>query len=191
VKSTRIWIALALTCLAGCGGASVPLDVPYFGDEDSMAAGLEIVAAVNAYRVSLGLPAIPASPALGVVADAHVHDLHDHEPHEAPGCNLHSWSDQGSWVACCYTGLPAQYACMWNKPQELTNYPGIGYENAASGVTSPTDALNRWRGSAAHHDVIVNQGPWANVTWRAVGAALYRGYAVLWFGEEVDPGSQP
>lgn len=75
---------------------------------------------------------------------------------------------------------------MWNKPRELTQYPGDGFENSAIGVTSPEGALRSWRSSAAHNEVILNRGSWRS-PWRAIGADVHRGFALLWFGREPDP----
>jgi uncharacterized protein YkwD len=169
---------------AGQGGQTV---TPLACDEPNPD-GAELVELVNAYRQSEGLPAIPYSPSLSCVAVTHVHDLADNSPHTEPGgCNLHSWSDQGPWTACCYTPDHAQAQCMWSKPQELTEYPGNGYENAASGAGSPAAALAMWQGSTAHNEVILNLGIWESHPWNAVGAGLYQGYATLWFGEQSDP----
>jgi uncharacterized protein YkwD len=150
--------------------------------------GAELVELVNAYRAEHSLPAIPYSPSLSCVAVTHVHDMADYPADSGAGCNLHSWSDHGSWTACCYTPDHAQAQCMWDKPRELTDYPGNGYENAAAGAGSPAAALAMWQGSSAHNDVILNQGMWAGMPWGAIGAGLYQGYAVLWFGQEADPG---
>ncbi|MBW2527122.1 MAG: CAP domain-containing protein [Deltaproteobacteria bacterium] len=150
--------------------------------------GAAIVDLVNAYRQANGKPAIPYSPSLSCVAVTHVHDLADNAPHAPSGCNLHSWSDQGSWTACCYTSDHAQAQCMWDKPRELTVYSGNGYENAASGVMSAQAAVTAWQNSPAHDAVMLNEGMWASHPWHAVGAGLYQGYATLWFGEQSDPG---
>ena len=159
------------------------------GPEGCTADALELVDLVNAYRAENGLPAIPASPSLCTVATTHVHDLADNGPHLQPGgCNLHSWSDQGSWSPCCYTPDHAQAQCMWDKPSELSVYPGYGYENAASGVSSPAQALAAWKSSPPHNEVILNLGIWANHPWQALGADVHQGFSVLWFGEQVDPG---
>ena len=145
----------------------------------------ELVELVNAYRVSQGLPAIPQSNALMLVAYSHAEDLHINRP-DGGSCNMHSWSDLGEWSGCCYTADHAEAECMWDKPRELTDYPGNGYENAAGGVgpITPAQALTAWQGSAGHNDVILNQGVWASHPWQALGAAVYGDYAVLWFGEE-------
>jgi hypothetical protein len=152
------------------------------------AVGLELIDLVNAYRADNGLPAIPASPSLCVVSSAHTRDLADHSPHTAPGgCNMHSWSDQGDWSPCCYTPDHAEAQCMWDKPRELTDYPGNGYENAYRGSSDPAAALAGWMSSPGHNDVILNRGIWASQPWRALGADVHDGFAVLWFGREVDP----
>ncbi len=147
----------------------------------------ELVTLLNAYRAEKGKPPIPLSPSLCIVGDTHAQDLVDNSPDAAPECNLHSWSDAGSWSPCCYTADHAQAKCMWDKPKELTSYPGNGYENAASGAQGPAAALELWKGSPAHNDVILNQGIWKDFPWGAVGAGFEGGYAVLWFGQEADP----
>jgi hypothetical protein len=165
------------------------------GDPDaSMLTGcsadaLELITLVNEYRAENALPAIAASPSLCFVGDTHIGDLVANAPHAPANCNLHSWSDQGSWSACCYTSDHAQAQCMWDKPKELTVYPSNGYENSAGGGGSitPTQALNLWKGSAGHNAVILNEGIWANQTWRAMGAGVQNGYAMLWFGTSIDP----
>jgi hypothetical protein len=162
-------------------------DMTTGGPDDCSPEAIELIALVNDYRADNGLPPIPASPSLCTVATSHVHDLLDNSPHTQPGCNLHSWSDQGAWTACCYTADHAQAQCMWDKPGELTIYPGAGYENAASGAGSPAQALALWQGSQPHNEVILNLGIWAAYPWQAIGADVYQGYAVLWFGAEPDP----
>ena len=147
----------------------------------------ELVMLLNAYRAEKGKPPIPLSPSLCIVGDTHAQDLVDNSPDAAPECNLHSWSNAGSWSPCCYTADHAQAKCMWDKPKELTSYPGNGYENAASGAQGPAGALDLWKGSPAHNDVILNQGIWKDFPWGAVGAGFDGGYAVLWFGQEADP----
>jgi hypothetical protein len=78
---------------------------------------------------------------------------------------------------------------MWNKPRELTSYPGNGYEIASwsSGPNDPGTALSGWRSSPLHNAVILNSGMWARLKWKAIGVGIYGSYAVVWFGEESDP----
>ncbi|AFY83230.1 CAP domain-containing protein [Oscillatoria acuminata] len=144
---------------------------------------------VNQYRAENGLPPIRASKALTLVANRRVLDLA-----ENIGQVTHDWSDAS------FSGNPE---VMWNAPQRLnTGYPGRGYENVAgfSGFDGPNmtaeKALDIWKNSTAgHRQVILNQpGPnadWSQRPWNALGVGIYKGYAVLWFGEEVDPTGEP
>jgi len=144
---------------------------------------------VNKYRAKNGLSAIPLSSSLTYVAQTHVRDLQNSPPRG--NCNMHSWSTNGAWSSCCYTPDHAQAQCMWDKPRELTNYPGNGYENAHGGSNgyqaTATSALKGWKRSHGHNAVILNQGIWSKHSWKALGVGIYKGYAVLWFGKEIDP----
>ena len=139
------------------------------------------------YRKGKGLPAIPFSPSLTKVAQAHVKDLHLNKP-DQNACKMHSWSSKGSWSSCCYTDDHAEAECMWDKPREMTDYEGNGYEIAFAsyGRNATADmALSAWIRSSGHHAVMVNQGMWKS-PWNAIGIGIYEGFAVVWFGKEVD-----
>lgn len=139
---------------------------------------------VNQYRVQNGLPPIPISPSLTLVANRHVRDLE-----ENIGQLTHGWSN------CPYSYSDSStWPCMWEAPQRFgTPYPGYGYENAHGGTggykASAESALRSWQSSNPHNEVILNQGIWQNKEWNALGIGIYQGYAVLWFGEEPDPGN--
>lgn len=141
---------------------------------------------VMEYRAKNGLPSIPLSVSLTKVAKAHVEDLQVNKPVTSK-CNLHSWSDKGPWMACCYTNDHANANCMWSKPRELTSYKGNGYEISfwTSGSATATQALNGWKTSSGHNSVIINAGIW-NKKWNAIGVGLSENYAVVWFGHELD-----
>jgi len=135
---------------------------------------------INQYRIQNGLPPIPNSPSLNLVANRHVRDLE-----ENIGSLTHSWSD-------CPFDYNNKATCMWKAPQRLgTPYQGYGYENAFGGSggyrVDATSALQGWQNSSAHNAVILNQGMWNNLQWKALGIGIYKGYAVLWFGEQPDP----
>jgi len=49
-----------------------------------------------AYRADKGLPRIPRSRSLTIVAQTHAQDLQAHPPDEDKGCNMHSWSANGA-----------------------------------------------------------------------------------------------
>lgn len=137
---------------------------------------------VNQYRAQNGLPPIPFSPSLTLVANRHVQDLQK---------NIRTLTH--GWSNCPYNASNrATYDCMWKAPQRFgTPYPGNGYENAHGGSggyqANANSALESWKTSSAHNAVILNQGMWQNRPWQALGIGIYGGYAVLWFGEEVDP----
>ena len=139
------------------------------------------------YRKGKGLPSIPLSSSLTKVAQAHVKDLHQNRPNQN-ACNMHSWSSNGDWSSCCYTADHAKAQCMWDKPREMTNYKGNGYEIAygAYGMNATASgALAGWISSSGHHAVMINQGIWKS-PWNAIGIGIYEGFAVVWFGKEVD-----
>jgi hypothetical protein len=145
----------------------------------------ELAKLINDYRASIKLPRIPISKALTKVARVHVRDLNDNKPNH-DSCNMHSWSEQGSWTACCYDKSKAAARCMWVKPKEIAGYAGNGYEIAASAAgIAPDQALSQWQHSSAHHEVMINKGIWTK-PWKAFGVAIEGDYAVAWFGEEAD-----
>ena len=141
---------------------------------------------INTYRRSLKLPEIPYSPKLTRVAQIHAADLSNFPP--TGKCNMHSWSGKTEGSACCYTGDHKHPECMWNKPQELAGYEDKGYEISAMNTAPNVDWLNQWKGSPGHHQVIINQGIWKSMDWKAMGVGIRGGYAVVWFGALEDPG---
>lgn len=164
--------------------ASLMVDAAELTPEES-----KLYELINKYRAEKKLPAIPLSPSLAVVAQTHVRDLSNKPP--SGKCNMHSWSKSERWSGCCYTSDHAQAQCMWNKPRELTKYPGNGYENAYwgsdSSIVNAESALSGWKSSRAHNNVILNKKRWRKVKWKAMGVGIYENYAVVWFGEESDP----
>ncbi len=166
------------------------LQVSSIGDDgDDKAKSL--VRFINQYRRENGLNEIPYSPWLTYVGRWHVSDLETNNP-DSGSCNLHSWSNKGSWSQCCYTGDHARASCMWDKPREISKgaYKGNGFEIACGrkGISELTtySALECWKGSSPHLDVILNRGIWAKYKWKAIGAGISSHYAVVWFAEESD-----
>lgn len=139
---------------------------------------------IQAYRKQKGLPEIPWSENLAIVARLHAEDLQKYPP-KAP-CNMHSWSKNGPWTPCCYTPDHKEAACMWQKPKELSSYPGHGYEISAMNTADQVDWLAQWQKSKGHHQVLINEGIWKGKTWKAMGLAIRKPYAVVWFGLETD-----
>src|SRR4051794_30555419 len=85
---------LAFGCLIGLAG-------PARADAND-----DLFAAINTYRQGLGLAAIPLSPQLTAVAQAHVRDLMANfttDPnYTGTDCAPHGWSSKGTWTGGCY-----------------------------------------------------------------------------------------
>lgn len=152
----------------------------------------ELARLVNEYRLSLGLEQFSISRSLTIVARTHVIDSNMYSPKSGVddrgiACNGHSWSSNGSWTPVCYTSDHQYAQLMWDKPRELTNYPGNGYEISAwtSGEMTPSQALALWKNSSGHNNVIIGNGSWASLTTMGIG--IYDGYSHIWFGKENDP----
>lgn len=138
------------------------------------------------YRKSKKLKPIPYSPKLSKVAQTHVKDLMENYDYATRGeCNPHSWSDKGTWSACCYTADHAQASCMWDKPKEIADYSGNGYEIAyyASAGANATEGLEGWKKSPGHNPLLINSGTWSKIEWEGVGIGIYGNYGVVWFGD--------
>lgn len=148
---------------------------------------------VNEYRKQNGLASIALSRALTFVAQEHSKDLALNNPNKNEICNLHSWSLKGEWTECCYTRDHAKANCMWDKPRELTNYTGNGFEISAwsSSNISAHQSLKIWKESSAHNQVMINKGIWENHSWKAIGIGIYNGYANIWFGKKIDVNEEP
>ena len=88
---------------------------------------------------------------------------------------------------------------MWKKPQELTDYPGTGYEimhGSSDPIynqrpTTAERALSGWQKSSGHNSVIINRSVWRDYTWNAIGIGIYKNISCVWFGVEVDPAGVP
>lgn len=149
---------------------------------------LKLFSLINNYRREKSLDAIPMSKSLCFVARLHVNDLFHNRP-DVGDCNLHSWSDKGTWTECCYGRDPSNSSCMTSKPYELTSYAGKGYEVAfwESLDAIPEIVLDLWISSKASNDLILNRDTWLDKPWKAMGVGMYKGYAVAWFGDVLDP----
>ena len=137
------------------------------------------------YREDNGLHRLQISKSLGYVAQVHVRDL-QYNYVKTPECNFHSWSNQGDWTPFCYSADDAMEEFMWNKPGELTSYPGYGYEIAlySAPLLTADICINAFRSSEILSLVILNKYIWQFKTWNAIGIGIYKNYVVVWFGEE-------
>ena len=152
---------------------------------------------INDYRESHGLPPVANSRSLNMVARMHAIDLQQNRPDEGrdgrgTACNLHSWSDSGSWTPVCYTPDHRYAEKMWNKPREITGYqyPGDGYENAywtSEDEVSIVRVLEGWKRSPAHNALILEDGIWKGSNLLAFGIGIYKNVAIMWVGSMIDP----
>lgn len=151
----------------------------------------ELLNLVNDYRTNYGKSSVAFSRILNTVGQWHAEDAFlNGDSLFTPSCNLHSWSNDMPhlWSGMCYTSDHTQAQKMWDKPREISggSYTSNGYENAAWGYATPAAALNGWKNSSGHNDVILNQGIWANITWRAMGVGVRGNYYYLWFSNTTD-----
>ena len=147
---------------------------------------------INEYRESLGLSKLSFSKSLTSVARAHVKDSHDYTPRlqlDDRGIqgNLHSWSNNGNWRGGAYTPDHEHAQIMWDKPSELTDYTGAGYEISVyhSIGIDPKLALDLWKSSSGHNEVIIGDNDWSFIT--TMGVAMDKNYSHVWFGGDEDP----
>ena len=141
------------------------------------------------YRKSKKLGSIPYSNKLTKVAQAHVRDLENHFDYANRGeCNPHSWSNKGKWSSCCYTSDHKEASCMWDKPKEIADYTGNGFEIAyySSGGASAGEGLEGWKKSPGHNPLLINSGTWEKIEWKGIGIGIYGQYGVVWFGDAED-----
>jgi hypothetical protein len=169
-------VNFSLNIPAQSPAAFMPADFCITPAEDSL------IKMINNYRQLNGLGALQPSKSLCYVAHVHARDLFHNKPCKVP-CGLHSWSDQGRWTACCYSDKDPRYAC----------YKGKGYELAywEKDVTSPSEPFTMWISHNISSDMLLNWGSWKARYWKVVGAAVYRGYVLVWLGEENDNAGVP
>lgn len=146
----------------------------------------ELYRLLSDYRTENGKPIIPLSKSLCYVAQLHVQDLTANKV--APPYTLQSWSKNGPWEGVRYTANHRQARLMWNKPKELTNYSGDGFEITFSrkGGTNARTAFNAWVRQKSVSSIMLNTGNWETITWKAVGVGLHGEFAVIWFGDKED-----
>jgi len=147
---------------------------------------------INAHREEHGLKKISLSSSLSYVARTHVIDLYTNHP-DTSICNLNSWSDKGTWTPCCHNKYVPQEDCVRDKPRELSNYSGDGYELTYAEIfnTHPDTVFRFWKKIDEANDFLLNKGQWEDESWKAMGVGIYKNYAVLWMGQRSDPSTRP
>jgi hypothetical protein len=179
----KLSVYVLIAVFLGLTDTSVPDNLPCLQPEEK-----KLYDIIMAYRKEKKLPGIPLSAKLTKVAQIHAKDLAENHTPFDPNCNMHSWSDKGNWTACCYTNDHKDPGCMWNKPKEITGYESNGFEisfYSGAGVTAE-QALESWKTSNGHNQVIINESIWKNISWKAIGVGIYEDYGVVWLGQLAD-----
>jgi len=147
---------------------------------------------INDARTKKGLPVVPISRSLSYVAKIHARDLFHNNP-DTSYCSLNSWSDQGTWTACCHSKYTPNPSCIVNKPMELAKYPGEGHELCYwdSEILNPDTVMRFWLSIDQAREILLNEKKWSYFTWKALGVGIYKGYVCLWLGEMLDSLSEP
>ncbi len=139
----------------------------------------ELYRLINDYRQQHGLPVVPRSPILTLVANRHVRDMDQNI-----GYLTHSWSD------CRYDAAdPSTYACSSRAPRRLgTRFRSRAYENAHFNPAGATalSAFRGWTSSPDHNALLLNLSNWHDNEWESMGIGIYRQFAVLWVSEQRD-----
>jgi len=132
--------------------------------------------ALMKYRKQNNLPKLKVSRSLTYVAQVHTWDLKNNQPQRG-NCNLHSWSDKGTWSNCCGTN---NNSCMQEKAQKLASYTKkcqeIVYNNRK---VRPNQIIRTWK-KGKESSVILNS------KWKAIGLAMQGEYALVWLGEGIN-----
>ncbi|MBN1198602.1 MAG: SPOR domain-containing protein [Bacteroidales bacterium] len=147
---------------------------------------------INEYRHQYDLPPVPLSRSLSYVANTHVKDLFFHHPDIEP-CNFHSWSDKGPWKAFCYPADEDKKNSVWDKPKEISDYPGKGFEIVywENNEVVIDSVIVFWKSFDYFNGFLMNTGKWEGRQWNAIGVGICQNYAAAWFGEVADPAGIP
>ncbi len=180
-KLASLLIICLILSIGGFSQSKIPKDFCISEDE------FRLYELINAIRSENNMPLIKLSRSLSFVAKEHVRDLNLNRP-DTSICNLHSWSDQGDWTACCYQSYVHDPKCMWNKPDELTDYRANGYELAYwdETVIIPDSIIKVFENTPSAMEMILSQGRWEEKKWYALGVGIMNNYVAIWFGGRTD-----
>lgn len=169
----------AATAQTDCPGDQLFSESKCAGDEQS-AAEKELFRIINEYRASNGLSEVTWSDSLAVVANRRLLDLTR---------NIKSLTH--SWSNCPYNiDDEKTWPCVTDSPRRFkTGYEGDGHENVflrIGAAATPADALDAWKKSPMHNNLILNLENWKDVEFEGLGVAISGQYAAIWFGSAPD-----
>ncbi|HPE43182.1 MAG TPA: SPOR domain-containing protein [Bacteroidales bacterium] len=147
---------------------------------------------INNFRKENRKPVLPLSSALSFVAQTHLKDLQENHP-DTSICLTASWSDKGSWTACCYNKYIVNQECMWSKPKELTSYPFRGYELSyfQEEIITVDSVFKLWLKSEETIDMLLTTGSQSAKRWETMGLGVSENYISVWFGQRADAAGKP
>ena len=185
VMKIILTIGMILLCFqsfiaqTNCAGATLFTEKKCPGDEISPAEK-ELFRMINEYRAQNNLPPVTLSEPLSFVANRHILDLTMNVKYFT-----HGWSN------CPYDIKSEKtWNCLFESPQRLrTNYKGQGFENLyrnINGNATPALALDAWKKSPMHNNLILNLDVWKDTKFDAFGLAVSGNYAAIWFGSNGD-----
>jgi len=162
-----------------CSGNALFTEQKCVGDEVSPTEK-ELFRIINEYRAQNKLPPIALSEPLSFVANRHILDLTMNVKYLT-----HGWSN------CPYDIKSEKtWDCVFESPKRLkTNYTGQGFENLyrnLNGNATPVLALEAWKKSPMHNNLILNLDIWKDTKYDALGVAVSGNYAAIWFGSRSD-----
>jgi hypothetical protein len=147
---------------------------------------------LNQLRKVYGKKPLKLSASLSYVAKMHVDDLLKNNP-DTSVCNLSSWSNKGSWKACCYNPYVLTQDCMWDKPKELTPYPYRGYEIAGyfEEEFNADSVIDLWSKEGEAVNILTSDGEYNNKDWVCMGVGMNHNYVSVWLGQRADEAGPP
>jgi len=147
---------------------------------------------INQLRKVYGKKPLKLSASLSYVAKIHVNDLLNNRP-DTSVCNLSSWSNKGSWKACCYNPYVPNPDCMWDKPKELTPYPYRGYEIAGyfEEEFNADSVINLWSKEGEAVNMLTSEGEYSSKDWVCMGVGMNKNYVSVWLGQRADGEGAP
>ncbi len=179
--------AQCVSAQTNCSGTVLFTEKKCVGDEISPAEK-ELYRIINEYRAQNNKPPVALSEPLSLVANRHILDLTINVKYLT-----HGWSN------CAYDlKNKAAGNCLFESPQRLNaGYAGQGFDNLyrnLSGTATPALALEAWKKSLMHNNLMLNLDVWKDVKYDAFGIAVSGNYAAIWFGsnesQHVNPGQE-
>jgi len=148
----------------------------------------EVFNLINAYRIKNGKPALKYCDSLSYVAAVHAYDQFVNYRFDDRTCSMHSWSQSSKWKGGCISEDKsiANWAIMWDKPQELIGMKQKGYEisymyDPKTTAIDPKEVVEGWIKSPGHRNCMIEKG-W-HTQFKRMGVGIYQGHVNVWFAE--------